>query len=343
MKKFWKELPKPFFVLAPMADVTDATFREFITHTGKPDVLYTEFVACAGLRSDAGRRALLKTLYYTEKQRPIVAQVFGTEPEDFWWCARLVRELGFDGVDVNMGCPEKNIVAQGAGAALIKDAGRARAIIAALKDGAGELPVSVKTRIGYERIDTERWIGEVLAEKPDALIVHLRTKKEMSKVSAHWEEMPKIVSMAHDAGVIVVGNGDVRSREEGERRARETGCDGIMIGRGVFGNPFVFCEAQETKNACVGAPMGMQKNDIESICATHDAKYRIRETRLRALVGLVLMFDEVWGKTKNYDMLKKHYAAYVRGFSGAKALRMQLMETKTAREALEMLKRSIIK
>lgn len=299
-------------MLAPMADVTDAVFREFVARAEKPDVMYTEFVACAGLRSEAGRRALLRDLFYTENQRPIVVQLFGTEPEDFWWCARLVRELGFDGVDVNMGCPEKNIVAQGAGAALMRDSGRARAIVAALKEGAGDMPVSVKTRIGYERIDTDRWIGEVLAEKPDALVVHLRTKKEMSKVAAHWEEMPKIVSMARDAGVVVVGNGDVKSREEGERRARETGCDGIMIGRGVFGNPFVFREGQ--RGAC-----------------------KSRQTRLRALIGLVVLFDEVWGKTKNYDMLKKHYAAYVRGFFGAKALRMRLMETKTAREALEIL------
>ena len=327
MKNFWKNLPRPFFVLAPMADVTDATFREFIARTGKPDVLYTEFVACAGLRSDAGRRALLKTLYYTESQRPIVAQVFGTEPEDFWWCARFVRELGFDGVDVNMGCPEKNIVAQGAGAALIKDSGRARAIVAALKEGAGDMPVSVKTRIGYEKIDTERWMGEVLAEKPDALIVHLRTKKEMSKVAAHWEEMPKIVSMARDAGVVVVGNGDVRSREEGVRRARETGCDGIMIGRGVFGNPFVF-QREVERNV-----QGKLLTSNFQIPTSSSAE------RLRALVGLVSMFDAVWGKTKNYDMLKKHYAAYVRGFSGAKTLRMRLMETKTAHEALEILKR----
>lgn len=319
MQNFWKELPKPFFVLAPMADVTDVAFREFIvTHNnqlqlGKPDVLYTEFISCKGLRSDEGRKALLRGLFYTEAQRPIVAQVFGNDPDDFLWCAQFIRKLGFDGIDVNMGCPVKKMVGQGAGASLLLDPPRARAIIRSLKAGAGDMPVSVKTRIGYDTINTEHWIGEILAEKPSALIVHLRTRKEMSKVPAHWEEMKKIVEMAKGTGTVLVGNGDVMSREEGEQRAKETGCDGIMIGRGVFGNPGVF-QTSETGDRIMD-----------------DKK------RLTALSGIIQLFDVVWAGTKPYDLLKKHYASYIRGFIGAKELRIKLMKTKNAKEALKIL------
>lgn len=312
MENFWKKLPTPFFVLAPMAEVTDVSFREYIARIGKPDVMYTEFMSCRGLRSDKGRQALLRDLFYTEKQRPIVAQVFGNDPEDFLWCAQFVRALGFDGIDVNMGCPDKKVEKQGAGASLIEDPIQARAIIRALQAGAGDMPVSVKTRIGFNIIDTENWIGEILAEKPSALIVHLRTRKEMSKVPAHWEEMSKIVTMAKETGTIVVGNGDIVSREEGECRARETGCNGIMIGRGVFGNPWVFAKGGEKK--------------------VFDVK-----NRLRALMEIVILFGEVWGETKKYDLLKRHYASYIRGFVGAKSLRMKLMKTENIEQATQLL------
>lgn len=317
MKNFWNNLPRPFFALAPMADVTDVAFREFIARMGKPDVLYTEFVSCKGLLSDLGRKALVRDLFYTETQRPIVAQVFGGDPEDFVWCGKFVRELGFDGIDVNMGCPDKKVEKQGAGAALMKDPSRARAIIRALKKGAEGMPVAVKTRIGYNTIETEWWIGELLKERPAALIVHLRTRKEMSAVPAHWEEMPKVVEMARGTGTIIVGNGDVMSWEEGEQRARESGCDGVMIGRGVFGNPFVF---QRRENG--GSVMDNKR-------------------QIRLLISLVTFFDSTWGKTKNYDILKKHYASYIRGFAGAKELRIKLMGTKNAKDAIRLLQENL--
>lgn len=371
MKNFWRELPRPFFVLAPMADVTDVAFREFIAMTGKPDVMYTEFVACRGLRSDKGRQALLRDLYYTERQRPIVAQLFGSDPEDFRWCARFVRELGFDGVDVNMGCPDKKVEKQGAGAALIQNPDRARAIIRALKEGAGDMPVAVKTRIGYNTIDIQGWIEEILQERPDALIVHLRTRKEMSKVSAHWEVMPRIVAMARDAGVVVVGNGDVASRAEGEKRARESGCDGIMIGRGVFGNPWVFAQNVPVRRPALlripvldavrqygllrssSAPrVSSEQKRFESKLSEIDGekeKERVMSNvkcqvsnvdshnRLRALLALIAFFDATWGKTKNYDILKKHYSSYIRGFQGAKELRVRMMATKDVQAGREQL------
>ncbi len=375
MKNFWNDLPKPFFVLAPMADVTDVAFREFIARTGKPDVLYTEFVACKGLLSDLGRKALVRDLFYTETQRPIVAQVFGSDPEDFLWCAQFVRELGFDGIDVNMGCPDKKVEKQGAGAALIQDPARARAIIRALKEGAGDIPVAVKTRIGYNMIETEAWIGELLKERPAALIVHLRTRKEMSKVLAHWEEMPKIVEMARGTGTVIIGNGDVTNREEGERRVKETGCDGIMIGRGIFGNPWVFTRnVPVRRSALLRASVldavqqygllrssfvpriSSEQKRFESMLSKADIgrveKKVVLNTdsqmfkadsdnRLRALIALIVFFDITWGETKNYDILKKHYASYVRGFSGAKELRIQLMETKSCKDAKKLLEHSI--
>lgn len=322
---FWRKLPKPFFVLAPMDGVTDAVFREYIALAGKPDVLYTEFVSCRGLISEQGRKKLFRDLCYTEKQRPIVAQLFGSDPEDFFWCGQFIRSLGFDGLDINMGCPDRRVEAQGAGAALICNPSRARAIIRAAKKGAGNMPVSVKTRIGYNTKSVSSWIGALLSEKPSALIVHLRTRKEMSNVPAHWEEMPFIVSMAKKSKTIVVGNGDISSREEGVSRAYTTGCDGIMIGRGAFGNPRIFASTLDEESFLAKD----QNNDT--------LLSDLPRKKIQALIGLVVLFCNFWGEEKNNDSLKKHFSSYIRGFKGAKAMRMRLMQTKNCGETLSAL------
>jgi nifR3 family TIM-barrel protein len=308
---FWRQLKKPFFVLAPMADVTDIVFRHFVLRHSRPDVLYTEFVACKALLSPTRREPLVRHLGYSERERPIVAQVFGSQPDAFFACARLLRRWGFDGMDINMGCPDRRVEKQGAGAGLIRDPPRAQAIIQAAKAGLDGLPLTVKTRLGYHALETESWIGAVLAAKPDVLVLHGRTRRELSGAPAHWDEIARAATRARDAGVVCVGNGDVRSREQGEEYARRFGVDGVMIGRGVFGNPWVFAARAE----------------------------RTAPEKLIALARLVTQFTGFWNVTKSYGLLKKHVKAYVDGFPGSEALRGELMATRQAAEALDALSR----
>jgi len=306
---------KPFFVLAPMADVTDFAQREMLAKYGKPDVFFTEFVSADGLASEKGRQVFLKELRFSEKQRPIVAQIFGAKPENISKAAALMVELGFDGVDLNMGCPDKAVIKQGAGSALIKNPQLAREIIRAAKKGAaGKIPISVKTRLGFGKNEMGNWLGEILAEKPAALTVHLRTKKEMSEVAAHWELAPEIVAMAKASGVVIVGNGDVASLADGKEKAKNSGMDGIMVGRGIFGNPWFFNE----------------KIDGEKIALAE--KFRV------AIEHAKLFEKELSSKNiKGYHVMKKHFKAYVAGFDGAKELRAKLMETENSSQAEEIL------
>ncbi len=298
---FWAQLHTPFFALAPMYDVTDAVFRAMIAQSGAPDVTFTEFVSAEGLAHPVGRDKLDHHLWYTDGERPIVAQIFGTQPAAFETAARLLREKGFDGIDINMGCPEKNVVRAGAGAALITDPALARDLVHAARAGAGDVPVSVKTRIGFARESIDTWLPHLLELQLPALTVHLRTQKEMSEVDAHWDMMPRIVAMRGSMApqTRIVGNGDVVSRADGEQRVRQTGCDGIMIGRGVFGNPWVF-----TRDS------GANKS--------------VRE-RLAMMVAHTEEFERLFAGMKNFAIMKKHYKAYAMGFDGASALRAQLM------------------
>lgn len=294
-----------------MADVTDVVFRDFVLRYSRPDVVYTEFMACRDLLSPRGCQRLLPCLGYSERERPIVAQVFGSDPEEVFVGAQRIRGLGFDGMDINMGCPDRRVERRGAGARLMQDPQRAQAIIEAAREGLDGAPLAIKTRIGYAKPDTAAWIGAVLAAKPDVLIVHGRTRQEMSEVPAHWEEIAVAAGMAHDAGVLCVGNGDVKSREQGEAYARCFGVDGLMIGRGVFGNPWVFAPHAE----------------------------RGEQERLEALAVLITQFSGFWKQTKNDGILKKHFKAYVQGFAGSEALCAGLMTSRSAAEALDTLSR----
>lgn len=311
MKTFWNNLPQPFFALAPMADVTDPAFRRMFAKYGKPDVTWTEFVSADGLMSP-GRERLVRDLIYTEGERPIVAQIFGSKPENIEKAAALVRELGFDGVDLNMGCPDKNIEKQNSGAAMMKNPKLAQEIIRAAMKGArmGEvdgIPVSVKTRVGYNKVELDTWIPAILEMKPAALTVHARTRKELSLVPARWEHVQEVVQMARGSGVLVIGNGDVTLREDGELRAKETGADGVMVGRGVFGNPWFFNQA----------------HSIEGVT--------LRE-RLAVMVEHTALFLELSGDIKSFAVMKKHYKAYVNGFDHAKELRTELMDANSLPE-----------
>lgn len=303
---FWEKLEKPFFVLAPMANVTDTVFRQIIVKHGRPDVLWTEFVACDGLCSD-GREAVLRDLQYMPQERPIVAQIFGSTPANFYETAKLVAQLGFDGVDINMGCPEKNIVKSGACSALINTPSLAQEIVLATKEGAGNLPVSVKTRLGFAKDTLEDWLPTLLATKPAVITVHGRTRKEMSKHPAKWNRIKDAVDIARGSGTLIIGNGDVTDLDDARQKARETGVDGIMLGRAIFGNPWLF---------------------------NRDGKVPTLEEKLVAMVEHTRLFEDTWGDTKSFELMKKHYKAYVNGFDGAKTLRMKLMDCHSA-DAIE--------
>lgn len=308
---FWKGLTKPFFVMAPMADVTDVAFRALVAKHGKPDAFWTEFVSADGLyhtreiaKMPDAENPLLRDLRIGEGQRPIVAQIFSAKPEMIAYAATLAEELGFDGVDLNMGCPDRSIERQGAGASLIKQPGLAQELIRAAKE-ATKLPVSIKTRIGYNSESLDEWLAALLEADPIAITLHLRTRKEMSLVPAQWEQMKKAVAIRDSMNpkVLLLGNGDVKDLDEARAKIAETGCDGAMIGRGMFGNPWIFA--------------GRKPEDT------------LLSEKLEALIELAHGFEQLAPK-KNFSILKKHIKAFVTGFDGAAELRAQLMQTESA-------------
>ncbi len=320
IKGFWKTLSKPIFALAPLANVTDAAFRRVIAKYGKPDVMFTEFTSADGLCS-RGREMLLMDLWYTEIERPIVAQLFGSNPEHMYQACVLARELGFDGIDINMGCPDTSVEKQGAGAGHIKNPKRAQEVIAAAMRGAEHLPVSVKTRIGYFKNTLDEWLPYLLEMQLAAITVHGRTRKEMSLVPAHWDVVAHAVELRnkYDAGLnrtLILGNGDVQDLDDAREKVRQYGVDGVMIGRGIFGNPWRFNKEIRVED------VPLQKR-LEVMCEHAE------------LFEALYKKDAPDGKNpfkKSFDVMKKHFKAYVNGFDGAKDLRIKLMETKNAQE-----------
>ncbi len=344
MNNFWEKLPTPFFALAPMADVTDVAFRRIITKYGKPDVLWTEFVSADGL-SSPGREVLRRDLEYTEAERPIVAQLFSSHPDKMREAAKFCAELGYDGIDINMGCPDRSIEKQGAGAAMIKTPHIAADIIQAVKDGIADahkdIPVSVKTRVGYNAIQIQEWIPFLLSQDIAALTIHARTRKEMSKVPARWEHIKEVVAIRDRMGVKtkIIGNGDVHDVAHGRMLAEETGCDGIMIGRAIFGNPWLFANLRsEETTPTKSYTQGFFQKLYSRLIPTKN-KYWLKtksvvpvEERLRVLVEHTTLYMELLGDIKNFSIMKKHYKAYVNGFNGAKELRIKLMEAQNEEE-----------
>lgn len=307
MMNFWTKLAKPFFVLAPMADVTDAAFRMVIAKYGKPDVMWTEFVSADGLvlAPEEGKKKLLADLLYSEAERPIVAQFFTSRPEHMEKIATLARELCFDGVDINMGCPDKSIEKQKAGAAMIKNPELAKEVIAAAVRGAGGLPVSVKTRIGYNKDELDTWLPQLLETDVAAITLHARTRKEMSSVPARWETVARAVALrdTYNPNVLILGNGDAKDIADAREKVKQTNADGVMLGRAIFGNPWLFADEGFTK------PL-------------------IHE-RLKVMVEHTKLFEELLPH-KNFAIMKKHYKAYVTGFDGAAELRGELMNAPNA-------------
>lgn len=307
MKNFWQKLPRPFFILAPMDDVTDVVFREVVAVVGKPDVFFTEFTSVEGLCS-AGREKLLPRLKFTQNQRPIVAQIWGEKAENFRKVAGELVKMGFDGIDINMGCPEKGVVRRGQCAGLIENHQLAGEIIkATLAGAAGKIPVSIKTRIGIKKIVTDEWIPFLLQFPLAAITVHGRTVKQMSKVPAQWEEIGHSVQLRNrlSAETLIIGNGDVKDRDHGKELAEKYGVDGIMIGRGIFENILAFSS----------------KSYVLSI-----------KERVELLVNHARLFDKTWGSTKPFVLMRKFAKIYIKDFPGASELRAKIMQTNSLKE-----------
>jgi len=319
MTSFWQKLPQPFLVFAPMQDVTDFVFREIVTETAKPDVLFTEFTNVDALISKGYENAI-RNFRFSKKQRPIVAQIWGTNPENFHKVTQIVRKLKFDGVDINMGCPDRAVVKNGAGVALIKNQKLAGEIISAVKKSAGDMAVSVKTRLGFDKIVTDEWISFLLQQKLDALIIHGRIAKKMSKGFANWDEIGKIVLLKNtiDPETIIVGNGDVKSYKQALEMHEKYKVDGVMIGRGIFSNPWVFEK-------------------------TVDSKKHNKKEHLELLLKHTKMFNDAWGETKNFHIMKKFFKVYVKGFAGANELRQNLMRCESYSQVKQLVDSLLIK
>lgn len=339
----WNKLPRPIVSLAPMEDVTDTVFRQIIIGCGRPDVFFTEFTNVDGIASQ-GRDIVARRLLYTTNEHPIIAQIWGMVPENYYKAAQELAEKGFDGIDINMGCPQHDVTKHGACSALIKNHALAQEIIQATKEGArsgrkktpvilgskatpesGErswtsqddikdLPVSVKTRIGFSKIATEEWIGFLLEQNLPLITVHGRTAAEMSKVPAHWDEIGKAVELRNtmNKATLIFGNGDVVSLQDAKEKVAKYHVDGVMVGRGVFHNPWLFAGIDPTTKTV--------------------------KDRLTLLEQHVSLYEKTWGESKSFQVLKKYFKIYLSDFDGASDMRQQFMECKNYEEALRLAK-----
>ena len=306
MNNIWQELPKPIMILAPMEAVTDVVFRHVVDKAARPSLYFTEFTNATGWMH-AGDRAIGGRLVKTDDESPIIAQLWGSDPVAMAKLSAHCKELGYDGIDINMGCPDASAIKGGGGAQMIRTPEIAAQMITAAKTSG--LPVSVKTRLGYSSSDEwQEWLAFLLKQDIVALTVHLRTKKEMSKVDAHWELMPAIRELRDGVAphTLLIGNGDVRDREHGIELIRQSGIDGVMIGRGIFHNPFAF-------------------------------EQKSREHSREELLGLLELQLELYEKYspmtgRPFDTLKRFFKIYIRDFEGASQLRDTLMHTHSVEE-----------
>lgn len=309
---FWQELPRPFFILAPMEDVTDVVFRHVVQEAGAPDVFFTEFTNSDSFCHPDGLASVRGRLVFTEDEQPMVAHIWGDNPEHFRQMSVALAEIGFAGIDLNMGCPVPNVAERGKGSGLILRPEVAGELIQAAK--AGGLPVSVKTRLGFTELsEMQAWISHLLKQDIANLSVHLRTRKEMSKAAAHWDLIPELVKLrdAIAPETLLTINGDIPDRKTGEELAEKYGVDGIMIGRGIFKNPYAFEKIPQEHSS---------QELLQLLRLQLDLQDQYQEQLPRSIVGL-----------------HRFFKIYVKGFPGANDLRIRLMETKSTAEVRQIL------
>ncbi|MBX3053387.1 MAG: tRNA-dihydrouridine synthase [Caldilineaceae bacterium] len=355
MPHLWNTLPRPLIGLSPMDGMTDHPYRHIQKRYGNPDLIFTEFVRVE--RLIAGEMKLLRELLYDESQRPIVAQVYGTAPDAFRGVAVLLCRLGFDGIDINMGCPSNSVAENGAGAGLIRTPALAAEIIAAARAGVydwqkgatawdvpglapaladrveqsharlpaqyrqpRDVPVSVKTRIGYDHPQVDEWIPHLLDCAPAAISLHGRTLAQAYSGSADWSAIGRTVELARGSGTLILGNGDVADRADALARADAYGVDGVLIGRASYGNPFVFCA--HTANPTASGPFVAERYRRLSIAREH-----------------LLLFEKSLSTWPGYafQRMHKHLSCYARQMPGARGLRRALLQTVDAAGAIQAL------
>lgn len=311
-ENFWSELPRPFFILAPMEDVTDIVFRHVVSEAARPDVFFTEFTNTESYCHPEGIQSVRGRLTFSEDEQPMVAHIWGDKPEQFRKMSIGLKEMGFKGIDLNMGCPVANVAKKGKGSGLILRPERAAEIIQATKEGG--LPVSVKTRLGYYEIDEWKdWLKHVFEQDIANLSIHLRTRREMSKVDAHWELIEAIKTMRDEIAphTLLTINGDIPDRQKGLELANKYGVDGVMIGRGIFHNPFAFEKE----------PREHTSEELLDLFRLHLSLYEKYSNE----------------ETQQFKALRRFFKIYIRGIKGASQLRHKLMSTETIDEARELL------
>jgi nifR3 family TIM-barrel protein len=321
-ESFWHTLATPIMMLAPMEDVTDTAFRELVMRNASPGnlhVVFTEFTSTDGMCHPVGRDKVSYRLKITESERKllrdqnikIVAQIWGNKPEKFFQTVEHISKLGlFDGIDINMGCPVKNVVAHGSCSALIDQEPLAAEIIAASNE-ATDLPLSVKTRLGLKKIDTERWMRFLLQQPLDAIILHGRIQKQMSEGAANWDEIEKAVQLRNEISpsIKIIGNGDITTLQEARQKCLNHGVDGVMIGRGIFNNPWLFAFEKPLPD---------------------------KEERISTLLMHLQLFENAWGDSRHFPILRRFFKIYLSGFRGAVELRQQMMQVESFNEAREV-------
>jgi nifR3 family TIM-barrel protein len=359
---FWHEIPKPIIGLSPMDGVTDASFRLIAAKHGGPDITVTEFVNVDALVY--APHTLIRDFAYAEIERPVIAQIYGRTPERFYQAAHIVCELGFDGLDINMGCPAKNVAASGSGAALIRTPALARSIVKAARQGvedwcAGQtledlklsgdliegvrisnalrsadagralrrpIPVSVKTRIGYDEVVVDDWIQTLLEEKPVAISIHGRTLKQGYKGNADWDAIGRAVEVARASDTLILGNGDLRDMGDVYRRVRESSVHGVLLGRAAQGNPWIFRAKHRLKRALGSVdslPIQSQPVDLDE--------------RFRVIVEHAQQFEN-YVQIRNFVGMRKHLIWYCRDFSGAAELRAKMARVNNTAQVIQCLR-----
>ncbi|MES2986198.1 MAG: tRNA-dihydrouridine synthase [Patescibacteria group bacterium] len=313
-----------------MADVTDVAFRTVIQEAGAPDVFWTEFVSADGLvrATEVGKYKLKKDLLFNEKQHPIVAQLFSSTADHMFQATKLCLEMGFDGVDINMGCPDQSIEKQKCGAAMMKHHDLAREVIEAAKKAAdGKMAISVKTRVGYNAVELDTWIPVLLDAEIDLITIHARTRKEMSKVPANWDYVKQVVAMRDEwqknnptkKAPLIFGNGDVETVADGLDKVAQSNADGVMVGRAMFGNPWFFRDLEN----------GPKASEVT------------RTERIEALARQTEIFAKELGDVKSFALMKKFFKTYMTGFEDAVEIRGKIMDMETADEVVLYLKGKI--
>jgi tRNA-dihydrouridine synthase len=360
---FWRTLPRPIIGLSPMDGVTDACFRSVVASQGRPDVTFTEFTHVHDVCR--GPEICLESLIYNEAERPIVAQLYGKDPDLFYQAAQVVCELGFDGLDINMGCPSKSVAASGSGAGLIRTPELARSIMQAAKRGIDDWvngqtleqaglkqarietfqrlnrrrgniapiarrmpPLSVKTRVGYEEVTVEAWIETLLEEQPAAISLHGRTLKQMYRGSADWSAISRAAAMARGSGTLLLGNGDIHSPWDVVSRVRETGVDGVLVGRAALGAPWFFRSKEQVRQLVCESLGNGAPTDLGLALQLGE--------RFAVLVDHAQQFQALFGQKQFYRM-RKHLGWYCKGFPHAASLRAHMVRVSSIDELNQVL------